>query len=115
MDILYPCSLCSKTFESRKQFLIHTTTIHASNVSSTDIYNLKNSVNCAHCCKKFSSKCLLKKHMRLKHYNFTQYLNNKSTLRSKENRISLGLSDNALLKVSTYNYKFQIFLVNYKY
>lgn len=100
MDILYPCSLCSKTFESRKQFLIHTTTVHASNVSSIDIYDSKNAVNCAHCCKQFSSKGLLKKHIRLKHNNSIQNLITKSSLRLEEHSISQIPNDNTLLKVS---------------
>lgn len=84
MDVLFPCSLCSKTFVSRKQFLIHSTTVHASNVSSVDTNDCKRLIRCAQCCKQFSNKGLLKKHIRLKHNNVTQKLITPSTLRPEE-------------------------------
>lgn len=106
MDILYPCSLCSKTFVLKKKFLMHMETSHQSCPTqhnridkSNDIpsINSESLFACSFCSKPFSSKGLLKTHMYLKHnvpiQNLTSHLMDKS-------RVSHKINDHLFLKVS---------------
>lgn len=75
MDILYPCSLCSETFQLRKHFLLHMSFSHPSNAPLDPNDDYKSLFNCS---QHFCNSNLLNQHMHLNHRismnNLTKYV-----------------------------------------
>lgn len=114
MDVLYPCSLCSRTFMLRNDFLSHMTTSHPSSVPSVHTNEIKCLFNCPQCCKQFSSKIVLKKHIQMKHNISIQKLSEYTPTLLKTCRISRDLNNYLFLKVSILLYvNFFIYIANF--
>lgn len=107
MEVVYPCSICTKSFKTKKYFLLHMKAVHQYDSPSKDNDEHKNIFACSQCSKEFNSKCLLNKHVHIKHKNLkhlTDYTSMKKSNGSHEHSIYNCL----LLKVSTYNVQFEL-------
>lgn len=75
MDVLYPCSLCSQTFQLRKHFLVHMSLSHPSNAPSNPNDDYESLFNCS---QHFCNSSLPNEHMHLNHRisikNLTKYV-----------------------------------------
>ncbi|XP_015363482.1 PREDICTED: uncharacterized protein LOC107161552 [Diuraphis noxia] len=108
MDILYPCSMCPKTFTLRKHILKHIKTVHESNVPSMCYDDSKSLLNCSQCHKQFNSQNLLNKHINLNH-NISISNLNENTSRPLEKRVSQKLNAYSSLKdCLPVNYSYKI-------
>lgn len=84
MEVVYPCSMCTKAYKTKQKFLFHMKTVHQYNSPLKYNDKHKNIFACSQCYKEFSSKLLLNKHVHIKHNNLKHSTEDTSMKKSNE-------------------------------